>query len=812
MIWASSPAGHLYGAMTLKQLRRQFGRRVPCLRIGDAPVLAHRGVQLCFPQGHTAYRPEYMQYLVPKLALWKINALYLYLESYFAFPSLPHMAGPGAMTPAHARTLDRLCREYNIQLIPMLNVLGHSGEILALQKYARLMEYDSSKDYRVLGGANLCATSPAVRRLVDGMLGDLMDSFSADVIHVGGDEVSHLGDCPRCAPKMAKLTKPQLYLQYFGRIKQLLTRHGRRMGIWGDMLLNHFEEAPPEERDRALGPLVKDTVIYDWHYDGPSRETLKFFTDAGFQTVACTSTNIYSCSSLWPAQAVNQRALFADAVAVNAWGGVTTGWQSYLGIHDEQTNYLHASGAALLWTGPDVKNQAPQPARDRFERAYSLQRYNLCSDALTAYWHVLGDAAGPVLSALAPYHGTTVRKCLYHTDNVLTFWKYYRQHLLSSRCLENYRRGLKLARRYWTQVESEMRRSDDLYWRLQAGPLLMHEHLLKRFKMSETLFRLYDAAARAQYVRPKGFAQYLKRAARLALNHLDDFEPVEKFLRDARNLWGLDQSSIQRVKATRHGLQELAAFLKYLAGADRPLPAFIQLHSILLDRPRSDYWLDREHEWAEYPSRFQRYSIERGVPIGTAINRMCESARAGELPDEAQRQKGVFGRGPTPEAVTPFVSLFRVSKRMRSAGKLRTLAYPKNKGDLGLTVRQFPDKFCDIHEDLFKGSDDTLVYFVCYLECREVMRLQIGLGYDGPVKLWTDGRERFRDPKGANPAWLDKSIIPWKASKGRHEIIIALGSNSGRAWGIFLRFRRVDVPSRLLKKGPGNYRMPASTC
>jgi len=43
---------------------------------------------------------------------------------------------------------------------------------------------------------------------------------------------------------------------------------------------------------------------------------------------------------------------------------------------------------------------------------------------------------------------------------------------------------------------------------------------------------------------------------------------------------------------------------------------------------------------------------------------------------------------------------------------------------------------------------------------------------------------------------------------GEHELVVALGSNRGRAWGIFLRFQRTDVPLRLIKKGQGNYAMP----
>ena len=101
-IWAATDAGHLYGALTLRQLTAQFGRKLQCLQIADHPTLARRGIQLCFPQGHTVYRHSCVTHMVKQLARQKMNELYFYLESFFDFPSLPGMAGPGAMTPDHS--------------------------------------------------------------------------------------------------------------------------------------------------------------------------------------------------------------------------------------------------------------------------------------------------------------------------------------------------------------------------------------------------------------------------------------------------------------------------------------------------------------------------------------------------------------------------------------------------------------------------------------------------------------------------------------------------------------------------------------
>jgi hypothetical protein len=72
------------------------------------------------------------------------------------------------------------------------------------------------------------------------------------------------------------------------------------------------------------------------------------------------------------------------------------------------------------------------------------------------------------------------------------------------------------------------------------------------------------------------------------------------------------------------------------------------------------------------------------------------------------------------------------------------------------------------------------------------MPLAIWLGYDGPLKVWFDGREVFSDPDGMNPSMPNDAEIGVQATAGAHEVLVALESNNGEAWGIFLRFERTD--------------------
>jgi hypothetical protein len=105
----------------------------------------------------------------------------------------------------------------------------------------------------------------------------------------------------------------------------------------------------------------------------------------------------------------------------------------------------------------------------------------------------------------------------------------------------------------------------------------------------------------------------------------------------------------------------------------------------------------------------------------------------------------------------------------------------------------------DLHVDL-KKAGSGLVYYAGNIHCAAAMKLNLLLGYDGPVKVWIDGREVYYDPRGTNPACPDAAKIPFKATKGMHEILVALDSNAGKAYGIFLRFARLDFSPRMIEE------------
>jgi hypothetical protein len=86
------------------------------------------------------------------------------------------------------------------------------------------------------------------------------------------------------------------------------------------------------------------------------------------------------------------------------------------------------------------------------------------------------------------------------------------------------------------------------------------------------------------------------------------------------------------------------------------------------------------------------------------------------------------------------------------------------------------------------------------------MKLALLLGYDGPVKAWLNTQKILHDPAGTNPAVMDLKHHKFDATVGEHHVLIALGTNNRRAWGIFARLERLGLTAKSIQEK--QYKMP----
>ena len=181
-----------------------------------------------------------------------------------------------------------------------------------------------------------------------------------------------------------------------------------------------------------------------------------------------------------------------------------------------------------------------------------------------------------------------------------------------------------------------------------------------------------------------------------------------------------------------------------------------------------------------------REARSRALTYGAGMNPFCN------ITDEADRSLPVFGPLDIgrQRVLTPFIRSWRVG---RIAAEPVSLTRPPTLDGAGWERMNFPADFADCHQVLGGMRDGGLLFAVDF-NCAEPMRLRAHLGYDGPITVWCDGQQVFRDRKGTNPARVDEGMShQWPAKSGQHELLIYLGANDGKAWGVFLRLERVDA-------------------
>ena len=152
-----------------------------------------------------------------------------------------------------------------------------------------------------------------------------------------------------------------------------------------------------------------------------------------------------------------------------------------------------------------------------------------------------------------------------------------------------------------------------------------------------------------------------------------------------------------------------------------------------------------------------------------------------------------------PGALLPFVTTWQRTGVVAAPKPLRTLACPGLK-DFAAARRTFgADGFIEDHTEWLNRSGH--VYFWSRLELPEPMKLEFLMGYDGPFRLWLDGKPFFDALHGTNPCLPDEGSKIAALKAGSHRITVAMDTNCGRAWGFFLRFRRPDIPPDAVRAG-----------
>jgi hypothetical protein len=312
-------AGAFYAVQTLAEILRAEGLRPACRFIEDRPVFRRRGVYLDCSRGKVP-KTETLKELFVLFSSWKINEVQLYIENTFRFASDPDIGrGFDPFTPKEIRELSDFCKTRFIDFVPSLSSFGHMEKILMLPRYRKLGEKPGFND--LPGGTTLNPFHPGSLKLLEDLYADFLPCFDAVDFNICGDEPWELGK-GASASEVRRKGLGRVYLDFILKLRTLCHKHGKRVNMWGDIVLNHPEIIPE---------IPKDIVMLNWDYDPASSNGRltrhSAFTDAGLAAVCCSGTNGWNSHGSRIGMAMgNVRDFTAVGLKTGAEGILHTDW------------------------------------------------------------------------------------------------------------------------------------------------------------------------------------------------------------------------------------------------------------------------------------------------------------------------------------------------------------------------------------------------------------------------------------------------------------------------------------------------------
>ncbi len=294
VITANKPAGLHYGVQTLLQLfppqiesdkrEENVSWQVPQVEITDYPRVGWRGLMLDVSR-HFFTVDEVKQFL-DNMAKYKYNMFHWHLTDdegwRIEIKSLPKLTEIGAWrqeqigwfgsfskpdpnapktyggfyTQEQIRDIVQYAKERNIQIMPEIDVPGHSSAILAA--YPELSCFPNTDDKHVRTGApfldwntggrpaaiyenTLCPSNEKVYDFMDKVLTEVAQLFPFEYIHLGGDEAPYTfwqkSDAVKQLMQREGLKNMAEVQSYFGkRVERIVQAKGKKMMGWDEIL------------------------------------------------------------------------------------------------------------------------------------------------------------------------------------------------------------------------------------------------------------------------------------------------------------------------------------------------------------------------------------------------------------------------------------------------------------------------------------------------------------------------------------------------------------------------------------------------
>lgn len=371
---------------------------IPNIQIEDKPTYFWRGAML--DVSRQFYDINYLKKYINWMAAHKLNVFHLHLTDdegwrikINAYPKLTEVGawrGPnevlqpshgsgnkrygGFYTQSELKELVRYAAERNIQILPEIDVPGHSKSVAVSYPEILCDGNDTTKSVQGVSNNVWCVGKDHNFEMLDTIIGEVAAIFPMKYIHIGGDEVNFKAwdHCSLCKKRMYEnhLIKPIELQNYFiSKIEKIVEKHGKLMMGWNEILDN--------------STLDKNTSVMVW----TSNDAIETSIQQQNPVVLSPASYFYldmtqgigergqNWASILPLERLYSFKLPTDSLANKFVLGIQGNlWSEYLDQPDYQTEYQSyprlCALSELAWSGNkstfrDFKNRLDNSHYDR---------------------------------------------------------------------------------------------------------------------------------------------------------------------------------------------------------------------------------------------------------------------------------------------------------------------------------------------------------------------------------------------------------------------------------------------------------------
>ncbi len=195
-----------------------------------------------------------------------------------AFDTWPG-AGDGFYSKQDIRELVEYAEALGLEVIPLIQTLGHLEWLLKEERYASLRENNCISE--------ICLSYPQTTERLKTWIDEVLALTPlAKMIHLGGDETTRMGSCDKCRGRGT-----ELFVRHMSELCNYVYARGVRPVLWSDYFRQHHE---------VRQELFAELILVDWNYQGgPPYRSTGVLEESGYEVWGASAVQCAWYEHMW---------------------------------------------------------------------------------------------------------------------------------------------------------------------------------------------------------------------------------------------------------------------------------------------------------------------------------------------------------------------------------------------------------------------------------------------------------------------------------------------------------------------------------